>query len=189
MIGKLTKVKGSRVVGIDASTKSLAYAVIEDGKPVIFDEVFFEGSTVFERLKHAKQITKSLVESEVLKADYVIIEAAILAKDPRTAIDLGYVFGAILGELMESNPEVHKVVPISWQTAYGVPIIKKDEKEQMKKDFPDRKPSWYQAEGRRRRKERIMKKSSELFGKEITSDNIGDAVGIAWFGSTQIVAK
>lgn len=181
--------KGNRVVGIDASTKSIAYAIVEDGKPVECNEIFFDGSTVFERLKHAKEITHKLVSSGVLRADYVIIEAAILAKDPRTAIDLGYVFGAILGELMENNPQVHKVVPISWQTAYGVPLIKKDEKDQMKKDFPDRKPSWYQAEGRRRRKERIMKKSSELFGKEITSDNIGDAVGIAWFGSTQIVKE
>jgi hypothetical protein len=51
----IMKVKGKRIIGIDASTNSLAFAIFEDDKPVQCGEVTFNGSTVFERLKDAKR--------------------------------------------------------------------------------------------------------------------------------------
>lgn len=189
MIGKLTKVKASRVIGIDASTQSLAFAVFEDEKPVMCDEIFFEGQTVFERLKDAKKKTKALVDSGVLKADYVAIEAAIMVRNIETAIDLAYVYGGIIGELMENNPQVHKVYPITWQAAIGVPNLKKAEKEQIEKDNPGRKPSWYKNEGRKLRKSRILAIAKKQFSIPTDSDNIGDACGLALYASKALTRR
>lgn len=175
----LTKVKAQRVAGLDCSTRSLAYAVW-DGGPITCGEVMFEGATVFERLKDAKKKTAELVRSGVLKADYIAIESAVMVKSVQVAIDLAYVYGAVIGELMEHNPEVHKVAPISWQSGIGNPNLKKDEKEQIKKDNPGKTATWYSNQGRKIRKARTL----QIVGKYFTTgdnDNIGDACGLAMY--------
>lgn len=178
-IGQLTKKKANRVIGLDASTYSLAFAIFEDGKPIKCGEVFFEGATVFDRLKDAKRKTRALVAQGTLTADYVAIEAAVMVRNIEVAIELSYVYGAIIGELMEFNPEVHKVYPISWQSGIGNPNLKTHEKEQIKKDNPGKSKTWYAAEGRRMRKARTMTIARKYFQIPSDSDNVSDAVGIA----------
>lgn len=182
-IGRLTKVEAKRVIGIDASTNSLAFAIFEGESPVLCGEVKFEGSTVFERLGDAKKKTRALVESGILRADYIAIESAIMVRNIQTAIDLAYVYGAIIGELMAFNPQVHKVAPISWQSGIGNPNLKKAEKEQMQKDFPGKSKTWYSTKGRAMRKQRTLDIAQKFFKIPDNSDNVGDAVGLALFTS------
>lgn len=186
-VGKLTKVKGSRVIGIDASTNSLAFAIFEDGHPVKCGEILFKGATVFERLKDAKRKTRALVKEGTLRGDYIVIESAIMVRNIQTAIDLAYVFGAIISELMQNNPEVHKVAPITWQTAIGNPNLKKPEKDQIQKDFPGRSKTWYGNKGREMRKARTLAIAREHFSIPSDSDNIGDAVGLALYATKNLV--
>lgn len=175
----MKKVKASRVIGIDASTKSLAFAVFENGKPVRCGEIRFNGSTVFERLKDAKRKTRLLVALGILKADYVAIESAVMVRNVQVAIDLAYVYGAIIGELMENNPEVHKVAPISWQSSIGNPNLKTHEKDAIKAEFPGKSKTWYANKGREIRKARTLAIAREYFEIADGSDNVGDAVGLA----------
>jgi Holliday junction resolvasome RuvABC endonuclease subunit len=178
-IGSLTKVKAKRVIGIDCSTNSLAFAVFEGETPIKCGEVFFKGKTTFDRLLEAKKITRGLVKSGVLKADYIAIESAIMVRNIQVAIDLAYVYGAVIGELMETNPEVHKVAPISWQSSIGNPNLKTAEKDQIKIDFPGKSKTWYLNKGREIRKGRTLTIAKEFFDIPGDSDNVGDAVGLA----------
>jgi Holliday junction resolvasome RuvABC endonuclease subunit len=180
-IGNLSKVKAHRVIGIDASTNSLAFAIFEDKKPIRCGEIFFTGATVFEKLNDAKRKTKALVDSGVLRGDYVAIEAAIMVRNIETAIDLAYVYGAIIGELMAFNPQVHKIYPISWQSGIGNPNLKKAEKDQLAKDNPTKSKTWLQNEGRKIRKQRTLDIAKQYFNIPSNSDNVGDAVGLALF--------
>jgi Holliday junction resolvasome RuvABC endonuclease subunit len=186
-IGNLTKKKGIRIIGIDASTKSLAWAVIEDGKPLDCGESFFEGANVFERLAQAKSITKDLVSAGTLRADYIAIEAAVKVNSVQTAMDLAYVYGAIIGELMVSNPQVHKVYPISWQGGIGNPNLTRNEKEDIKKANPGKSTSWYQNTGRKIRKAKTLVIANDFGFLPGTSDNVGDACGLAIFTSKTLV--
>lgn len=185
----MKKVKAGRVCGIDASTNSLAFAIFDGETPISCGEIKFNGSTPFERLKDAKRKTRALVRAGILKADYVAIESAIMVRNIQTAIDLAYVYGAIIGELMENNPEVHKIAPISWQSSIGVPNLKKHEKEQIQKDFPGKSKSWYQNKGREIRKDRIMDIAREFFSIPTNSDNISDAVGLALHTSRNLTRR
>lgn len=180
-IGQLTKVKAGRVCGIDASTNSLAFAIFENGVPIRAGEVKFKGSTVFERLLDAKQKVRILVDTGVLQADYIAIESAIMVRNVQVAIDLAYVYGAIIGELMRLNPEVHKVAPISWQSGIGNPNLKKAEKDAIQKEFPGKSKTWYQNKGREIRKARTLEIARQYFDIPSGSDNVGDAVGLALF--------
>lgn len=189
-IGKtITTVKAQRVIGIDASTNSLAFAIFDGETPIQCGEINFNGSTVFERLKDAKKKTRLLVNKGVLQGDYIVIESAIMVRNVQTAIDLAYVYGAILGELGESTKQLQKVAPISWQTGIGNPNLKKAEKEQIQKDFPGKSKSWYQNKGRLIRKQRTLDIAREYFDIADGSDNVGDAVGIALFASRTLTRR
>ena len=180
-ITELAKVEGSSVGGIDCSTHSLAFAVFKDRQPYVCGEVKFDGATVFERLSDARKKTKALVDLGILRLDYVGIESAVMVRNVQTAIDLAYVYGAVMSELMEGSPVVEKVAPISWQSGIGNPNLKQWEKDQIKRDYPDKKPSWYQNKGREIRKQRTLDIAKKYFDIDDNSDNVGDAVGIALF--------
>lgn len=186
-IGALTKKKASRVIGIDSSTNSIAFAVFEDGKPVQCGEVKFIGKTVFERLLDARKKVGALVAAGILRGDYVAVESTVMVRNHQTAIDMAYVLGAILSELMVNNPEVHKIAPISWQSGIGNPNLTTAEKDKIKNEFPGKSKQWYSNKGREIRKQRTLAIARNHFTIPDGSDNIGDAVGIALFINKTLV--
>lgn len=182
----LTKKSAKRVIGIDCSTNSLAYAIFEDGEPVTCGELFFVGADVYERLNDARRKTQALVDTGVLVGDYVGMEAAIAGKSSAVTIKLSYVYGAVLSVLMQNKMQVETVYPITWQTYIGNPNLKREEKEQLRIDNPGRKASWYQNEGRKLRKARTLDFARNYFQIPTNSDNVGDAVGIAYYTSKEL---
>jgi Holliday junction resolvasome RuvABC endonuclease subunit len=185
----LTKRKAGRVIGIDCSTNSLAYAIFDDDKPVLCGEVMFTGADIYERLNDARRKTQALVDSGVLVGDYIGMEAAIAGKSGAVTIKLSYVYGAVLGVLMQNKMQVVTVYPITWQTYIGNPNLKKAEKERLREQFPDRKASWYQNEGRKLRKQRTLEFARKFFSIPGGSDNVGDAVGIAYYTSEALTHR
>lgn len=185
----MTKRKAGRVVGIDCSTNSLAYAVFEDNKPVLCGEVMFNGSDIYERLNDARRKTQALVDTGVLVGDYIGMEAAIGGKSPQVTIKLSYVYGAVLSVLMQNKMQVETVPPITWQTFIGNPNLKKDEKEKLRADNPGRKDSWYANKGRLLRKARTLDFAKQYFTIPGDSDNVGDAVGIAYYTSEALTRR
>lgn len=186
---QLTRRKAGRVIGIDCSTQSLAYAVFDNGKAVTCGEVFFTGADIYERLNDARRKTQALVDAGILVGDYVGMEAAIAAKSGAVTIKLSYVYGAVLAVLMQNKMTVNTVYPITWQTYIGNPNLKKEEKEQLRVDHPGRKASWYQNEGRKMRKQRTLDFARQFFAIESGSDNVGDAVGIAYYTNEQLTKR
>jgi Holliday junction resolvasome RuvABC endonuclease subunit len=185
----LTKRKAGRVIGIDCSTYSLAYAIFENDKPVACGEIDFNGADIYERLNDARRKTQALVDSGILVGDYVGMEAAIAGKSNQVTIKLSYVYGAVLSVLMQNKMEVVTVAPITWQTYIGNPNLKKAEKEKLREDNPDRKASWYQNEGRKIRKARTLVFARKFFTIPGDSDNVGDAVGVAFYTSEVLTKR
>lgn len=189
------KPKAKRVIGIDASTNSLAFAIFEDGEFRLAGEVKFKGSSPFERLTEAKRIVKKMVDAGYFgDIDFIAIESAIMVRNIQTAIDLAYVYGAIMGEMSEVSKELHKVAPITWQSAIGVPNLKKAEREEIQKEFPGKSKSWYQNKGRQIRKARIADFTKQFYpetvhNSTVITDNLTDAVGIAYYASTALTRR
>lgn len=185
----LTKRKAGRVIGIDCSTQSLAYAIFEGGEPVTCGEIFFNGADVYERLNDARRKTQALVDARILVGDYVGMEAAIAGKSGAVTIKLSYVYGAVLSVLMQNKMQVATVSPITWQSYIGNPNLKKHEKEKLREDNPGRKDSWYQNQGRLLRKSRTLDFARNYFKIETNSDNVGDAVGVAYYTSEELTRR
>lgn len=174
-----TKTKARRVMGIDCSTYAFAFCIYEDGKPVRWGKVNFNGSDVYERL-HDARVKLSMLAKE-LEVDYIAFEAAIGGKSQEVAIKLAYVYGAVIAELMRQGTRIVTVYPITWQTYIGVPNLKPAEKELIKQQNPDRKQSWYLAEGRKIRKQRIKDFAHDKWSFWDSDDeDVCDAHGIAY---------
>lgn len=178
-LSDLHKTKAQRVMGIDCSTKSIAFTVFDGETFNKCGEVFFEGATVFDRAYDAHK--KTLATFEYLKPDFVAIEAAIMVRSTSVAIKMAYVFGAVIAALLQQGAKVIEVPPISWQSFIGNKNLTKVEKDAIKKEFPGKSTSWYQNKGRLMRKQRTIDFAKREFGIELDSDNVADSLGIAWW--------
>lgn len=183
LVSKAKSRKPNTIIGIDCSTKSLAFSKWEAGEFVTCGEIFFEGRTFWQRLSFIHRAIPGLVDSGALRADAVVFEEAVnVGNNIKTALSLAYVYGACIGALGSRGIVVAKVAPMTWQAFIGNPNLKKVEKEAMQAEFPGKSKSWYLAKGREIRKGRTLKFARKYAKIESNSDNVGDAVGIGYYG-------
>jgi Holliday junction resolvasome RuvABC endonuclease subunit len=185
-LAKLKKIKAHRVLGVDASTNSLAFCIMEDGVVISHGEIFFDGSDIYERVLDAKNKTKALSALGVFAADFMALEAGIVVKSTHVGIKMAYVFGVIMGEILDDSMKVIEVHPISWQSYIGNKNFTKAEKQAVKDEFPNKSENWYKAQIRKMRKQKTMDFAKSL-GVDTDSDNVSDAVGIAWFAHKKMM--
>ena len=183
-LAKLINKRSGKVLGIDASTNSIAFCLMNGKTPVKWGEITFDGDDVYKRILDAKRKIKAFKKE--LDTDFVVIEAAISVKSVHTGIKMAYVFGAIMGELLSDNMQVVEVHPITWQSYIGNKNFNKTEKQAIKNEFPDKSDTWIKGKIRERRKQRTIDFSRTL-GIETQSDNVADAAGIAWYAVNEIV--
>ncbi len=68
-LADLVKTKASRVLGIDASTNSVAFCLMENDKPLKWGKINFVGQDIYEKIHDAKIKTSSMLDE--LKSDYI----------------------------------------------------------------------------------------------------------------------
>lgn len=180
-IKNLQAVPVDRIMGIDCSTNSVAFSIFDTGIPTSCGEIMFHGANVFERLNDARAKVQAMVDEGVMVADYIGIESAIMVTNQQVAIKLAYVYGAVMGVLMQNKSTVVEVAPITWQSYIGNPLLKPAEKAAIKAANPGKSESWYKNKQREFRKARTMKIAREHFTIPTESDNVGDAIGIGLY--------
>lgn len=188
-LSDLKKVTASRVLGIDCSTRSLAYALFDGAKPVHCGEVFFEGADLFQRLSDAHSKIPPMVAAGLLKADFVGFEGAWIGPSPQTGLSLAYVYGACISALMADGTKVVTISPMSWQAYVGNPNLKKAEKDALREMSPGKSESWYKSNQREYRKQRTLAFSRQYFEVESGSDNVGDAIAIAHYTANHLTTR
>jgi hypothetical protein len=168
-------------MGIDCSTKSLAFCIFYNKRPVTWGKILFEGATVFDRIKDASQKVKALLYK--FDVQFIAMEGAILAntKNVRVTIDLSLVYGAVLAQLLHGPAKVIHVPPLEWQRAIGNPAFSPTETKALKTEFPGKSPSWYTNKKRSIRKQRTMDFVNKKYRMTITDDDVGDATAIAHY--------
>lgn len=182
-LAKLKKTS-HKVLGVDASTNTIAFCLMDGKTPVKWGEITFTGSTVYDRILDAKRKVRAF-KSE-LDYDFVAIEKAVMVRSAHTGIIMAYIFGAIMGELLDDGVEVKEVPPITWQSYIGNKNFTKAEKEEVKKQFPNKTDNWYKNQIRKMRKQKTMDFAKTL-GINTTNDNVGDSVGIAWYAVNELI--
>lgn len=176
---KLTKPKANKVLGIDASTASIAFCLFEDGKPTRYGKFPLVGSDIYDKIKDANK--KAKIISKMVQPDYVAVESAIMVKSPDAGIKIAMVVGAILSVILKPETGVVTVAPISWQSYIGNKNFTKAQKLEVEKEFPGKSAAWYKNKIREMRKQNTMDFFNNNFSTSITDNDAGDATGIAYY--------
>lgn len=185
-LASLVKTKAHRVLGIDASTNSIAFCLMENNKPLKWGKIELKGNDIFEKIHDAKVKTHAMLEE--LKSDYIVVEGAILVRSPDAVIKLSYVYGVVIAELMSTGAKVITIGPSSWQAYIGNKNPTKDEKSAIRLANPGYAESWYKNQLRNMRKQRTVDYFSNKYGLELDDFDVADAFGIAHY-SNQVLTE
>lgn len=186
-LGELIKTKAHTVLGIDASTNSVAFCLMNDDKPVKWGKVEFVGADIYEKIYDAKVKMHAMLEE--LKADYIVIEGAVLVRSPDAVIKLSYVYGVVIAELMSTGAKVITISPTSWQSYIGNKNPTKAEKEKLKLENPGYADSWYKNKMRNIRKQRTVDYFNNKYGLSLNDFDVADSFGIAHYSNTVLTER
>ena len=153
-LAELIKIKANRVLGIDASTNSIAFCLMENDIPLKWGKVDLVGADIYEKIHDAKIKTHAMLNE--LKSDYIVVEGAILVRSPDAVIKLSYVYGVVIAELMSTGASVITIPPSSWQAYIGNKNPTKEEKSAIRLKSPGYADSWYKTQLRNMRKQRTV---------------------------------
>ena len=186
-LAELVKTKAARVLGIDASTNSVAFCLMENDQPLKWGKIEFTGSTIYEKIHDAKIKMHAMLEE--LKSDYISVEGAVLVRSPDAVIKLSYVYGVVIAELMSTGAQVITISPTSWQAYIGNKNPTKAEKDALKIQFPGYAESWYKNKMRNIRKQRTVDYFNKKYGLELDDFDVADAFGIAHYSNMVLTER
>lgn len=183
----LVKTKAHRVLGIDASTNSIAFCLMENDKPVKWGKIELIGSDIYQKIYDAKiKMSAMLME---LKSDYIVVEGAVLVRSPDAVIKLSYVYGVVIAELMSSGASVITISPTSWQAHIGNKNPTKMEKDKLRFENPGHADSWYKNKMREIRKQRTVDYFNKKYNLQLDDFDVADAFGIAHYSNTVLTQR
>lgn len=186
-LASLHKTKAYSVLGIDASTNSIAFCLFSNGKPTKWGKIELKGSDIFEKILDAKAKMHAMLDE--LKSDYIAIEGAVLVRSPDAVIKLSYVYGTVISELMTTGSKVTTVSPTSWQSKIGNKNPTKAEKEAIRLKNPGYADSWYKNQLRNMRKQRTCDWAQQQFNIKVTDYDVADSIGIAYYASEELTKR
>jgi Holliday junction resolvasome RuvABC endonuclease subunit len=170
----------NKIITVDASTTSIAYAVFEDKKLILNGKVEFLGKNVYQKISSAIGSVVDVIKD--IAPEALVIERAIFINSPKTMSELSMVQGAILAGASLAGIKIFKGTnPIAWQTYIGNGKVTKDAKLLMRKENPDRSESWYKQHEREARKQKTINFVNINYDLEITDNDIADAIGIGHY--------
>jgi Holliday junction resolvasome RuvABC endonuclease subunit len=186
-LADLVKTKAGRVLGIDASTNSIAFCLMENNKPLKWGKIELSGSDIYEKIYDAK--VKMSVMLDELKSDYIAVEGAILVRSPDAVIKLSYVYGVVIAELMSTGAKVITISPTAWQAYIGNKNPTKDEKAAIRLKHPGHADSWYKNQIRNMRKQRTVDYFNNKYGLSLDDFDVADAFGIAHYSNEELTKR
>lgn len=185
-LASLVKTKAYRVLGIDASTNSVAFCLMENNIPIKWGKIEFAGADIYEKIHDAKNKMHAMLGE--LKSDYIVVEGAILVRSPDAVIKLSYVYGVVIAELMSTGAKVITISPSSWQAFIGNKNPTKDEKSTIRLNNPGYADSWYKNQLRNMRKQRTVDYFNNKYNLSLNDFDVADAFGIAHY-SNEVLTK
>lgn len=186
-LANLVKSKAVSVLGIDASTNSIAFCLMDNNVPIKWGKLELHGQDIYEKIYDAKRKMHAMIDE--LKADYIVVEGAVFVKSADAVIKLSYVYGVVIAELMATGAKVITISPSSWQSHIGNKNPTKEEKAAIRLKSPGYADSWYQNQLRNMRKQRTADYFNSKYKVSVTDFDVADSFGIAYYGNQVLTER
>lgn len=182
------KKQADRVLGIDFSTRSLAFCIFADGRPQEWGKIHFYGDDIYTKMLDASKKSQALAER--LEFDYVASEGPVRVNSIDTLIKMTLVLGAVLPQFLRINSNLKLIKPLTWQRYIGNKPATKDVLAKIRRENPGRSASWVKTEARRRRKQfTIDFINGKWYDMNLTDDDVADACGIAFAAYNELTER
>jgi Holliday junction resolvasome RuvABC endonuclease subunit len=175
------------VLGIDASTNSIAFCLMENDVPLKWGKINLSGNDIYEKIYDAK--VKMSVMLDELQADYIAVEGAVLVRSADAVIKLSYVYGVVIAELMSTGAKVITIAPTSWQAYIGNNNPTKQEKTAIRLANPGYADSWYKNQLRNMRKQRTADYFNRKYKLSLSDFDVADSFGIAHYANKELTKR
>lgn len=170
----------NKFVSIDANSTSIAFAVWESDELKAIGKISWTGKTNYEKVADASKKLYAFFKHYPVPT--AVIEHTVFMNSPKTAADLALVQGAILGAMsMAGVSEIKSTNPIAWQAFIKNGRLTTPEKQVIRNENPGKSDAWYKNKEREFRKQRTIKFVNDRYKKNITDNDIADAVGIGHY--------
>ena len=186
-LASLKKTQANRVLGIDASTNSIAFCLMENDVPLKWGKINLSGEDIYDKIYNAK--VKMALMLDELKSDYIVVEGAVFVKSADAVIKLSYVYGVVIAELMSTGAKVITISPSSWQAYIGNKNPTKEEKAAIRLKNPGYADSWYQNQLRNMRKQRTVDYFNKKYSLALTDFDVADSFGIAHYSNSILTER
>jgi Holliday junction resolvasome RuvABC endonuclease subunit len=186
-LASLVKTKASKVLGIDASTTSIAFCLMENDVPLKWGKINLVGNDIYEKIYNAKVNMNAMLGE--LSADYIAVEGAVLVRSADAVIKLSYVYGVVIAELMSTGAKVITISPSSWQAYIGNKNPTKDEKSGIRLANPGYADSWYKNQLRNMRKQRTADYFNRKYNLNVVDFDVADSFGIAHYANKVLTQR
>lgn len=170
----------NKIISIDASTTSIAYAVFDGEDLVLHGKVEFSGQNVYQKISSAIQsVVKAMKD---ISPDALVIERAVFINSPKTMSELSMVQGAILAGACLAGIKIFKGTnPVAWQSFIGNKVLTKAQKLDIVSKYPGKSKSYYKTIEREIRKQRTIDFVNINYDLSIDDNDIADAIGIGHY--------
>lgn len=181
-LADLTEPPASVVMGVDMSTQAIAFSIFRDGDLEHYGKLYLRGDNIFDKYGDANK--KMYHVLKLYEPEVVLIEAAVFVNNRQVVKKLSGIIGAIGGVAAALGARVDEIAPVSWQTHIGNPLLKKDDKEKIKKANPKAKAAKLKTIGREQRKQKTMELIEEHYDVVVKDDDVADAIGVGWYAAS-----
>ena len=171
----LKKSKPNRILGLDVSSKSIAYCITENGDPVEWGEIDLNGDQIQRLVDLRKKMTALYNKWDGF--DVVALEKPVFVQSKSSASVLSQSAGVVVSIVAERS-RFEYVAPTSWYATIGNKGLTKAQKDEFAKANPGRPKSFYAKHAREARKQMTLDWVKDTFGVSLESDNVADAFGV-----------
>lgn len=178
---------GSKVMGVDISSTSLAFSYIESKELKSWGKIFIVGEDNFDRC--ADVISKSRPLFGSFSPDLVLFESSAYVNNNAVMKQLSMIFGAAAGSAKLSRAKVLDVPPVTWQSYIGNPPNSKKVREEFAKKHPSLNDSQLKVKLREERKQRNIDFVKKAYGVELEDDDVADAICIGHYAAEVFVSS
>lgn len=177
--------KGKKtVMGIDSSSKSVAYCVMEvDGEDwtvVDYGKIVLPPQSMSHKLKKINESLPAVFEANDI--DAVVIEQTIYIQSPQTSRILSYIVGALFISCLQHCKTVTDVQIMKWKNFIGYKNVTKTEIADWTRDIGKKEAKKKAAVERKARTERIVKDTFPGLS-DVDDNDIMDSVGVAMWAA------
>lgn len=174
--------KSDRIISVDASTNSIAFAIFDGTELKSYGKVSYSGKDHYQKAGDAcKKLVPLIKEFNVSS---LVIESTIYANSPKTSMQLALNQGAIVSAAyINGVKNTYPIAPISWQSWIGNKVLSKEEKIKIRNENPGKSLAWYKNFERDFRKKRTIRLVNIEFMIDVDDNDVADAIGIGWYAT------